>query len=80
MVSCGDFSGGGLILYELEIILEVEAGDCVIFQDAIIHHSNEAAVGNRCSVVTFSQENVYNYWNKKYNMELKRKLLNNKKK
>ena len=44
MVSCGDFERGGLILYELEIILEVEAGDFVIFQDAIIHHSNDKAV------------------------------------
>jgi len=75
MVSCGDFKKGGLILYELEIILEVEAGDFVIFQDAIIHHSNEKGVGNRCSVVAFSQENVYSYWNRKYKMELRRKEL-----
>jgi len=78
MVSCGDFERGGLILYELEIIVEVEPGDCVIFQDAIIHHSNEEAVGNRCSVVAFSQENVYSYWNRKYNMELRRKGRGNK--
>ena len=78
MVSCGDFEKGGLILYELEIILEVEAGDFVIFQDAIIHLSNEKAVGNRCSVVAFSQENVYSYWNRKYNMELRRKGRGNK--
>ena len=73
LVSCGDYTGGELILYDLEIILELNAGDMILFPDAVIHHSNNAAEGNRCSVVAFTQENVYNYWNREYNMMLRRK-------
>ena len=73
LISCGDYRGGGLILWELEIILETEPGDVVIFQDAVISHSNEEAQGNRSSVVCFTQENVYSYWNREYNMKLRRK-------
>ena len=73
LVSCGDYTGGELILYDLEIILELNAGDMILFPDAVIHHNNNAAEGNRCSVVAFTQENVYNYWNREYNMILRRK-------
>src|SRR4030095_16388782 len=38
LVSCGNFTGGELILYELETILELKAGDMIFFPDAIIHH------------------------------------------
>ena len=79
LVSCGDYRGGGLILWELEIILETEPGDVVIFQDAVISHSNEEAEGNRSSVVCFTQENVYSYWNRRYNMKLRRKERKKKK-
>jgi len=73
LISCGDYTGGGLILWELEVILETVPGDIIIFQDAVINHSNEKAKGNRSSVVFFTQENVYSYWNRKYNMKLRRK-------
>jgi hypothetical protein len=73
LISCGDYRQGGLILWELEIVLEMEAGDVVIFPDAVITHSNEKAKGVRSSVVCFTQENVYSYWNRKYNMRLRRK-------
>ena len=53
--------------------METEPGDVVIFQDAVISHSNEEAQGNRSSVVCFTQENVYSYWNREYNMKLRRK-------
>jgi len=73
LISCGNYRGGGLILWDLEIVLELEPGDIVIFPDALITHSNEKAKGSRSSMVCFTQENVYSYWNRKYNMELKRK-------
>ena len=73
LISCGDYRRGGLILWELEIILEMESGDIVMFPDALITHSNEEAKGVRSSVVCFTQENVYSYWNRKYNMKLRRK-------
>ena len=80
LISCGDYRrGGGLILWELEIILEIEPGDVVIFADALITHSNEKAKGVRSSVVCFTQENIYSYWNRKYNMRLRRKERKKKK-
>src|SRR5271169_1982998 len=79
LISCGDYQRGGLILWELEIVLEMEPGDVVIFPDAVITHSNEQAKGTRSSVVCFTQENVYSYWNRKYNMRLRRKERKKKK-
>jgi hypothetical protein len=73
LISTGDYSRGGLILWDLEIILETEPGDVVIFQDAVIRHSNEKAEGNRSSVVCFTQENVYSYWNRQFGLRLRRK-------
>jgi len=73
LISCGDYRRGGLILWELEIVIETEPGDVIIFPDAVITHSNEKARGIRSSVVCFTQENVYNYWNRRYNMKLRRK-------
>lgn len=73
LISCGNYRKGGLILYELEIVLELHPGDIVIFPDALINHNNEEVEGERCSVVAFTQENVYNYWAKKYNLTLRRK-------
>ena len=54
-------------------MLETETGDIVIFPDAVVTHSNEKTKGTRSSVVCFTQENVYSYWNRKYNMTLRRK-------
>ena len=79
LISCGDYQQGGLILWELEIVLEMEPGDVMIFPDAVITHSNEKAKGARSSVVCFTQENVYSYWNRKYNMKLRRKERKKKK-
>ena len=79
LISCGDYQRGGLILWELEIILEMQPGDVVIFPDAVITHSNERAKGTRSSVVCFTQENVYSYWNREYNMKLRRKERKKKK-
>ena len=74
IVSCGDFNGGALILYELQMIVEMAPGDIVLIPDSIITHSNEIAQGNRISVVTFTQENVYDYWHRKYNLTLRRQF------
>lgn len=71
IVSCGDFTGGALILYELECVLEMETGDMVLFPDSLINHSNEEAHGHRKSIVAFTQENVFYYWRRKFNMRLR---------
>jgi len=73
LISCGDYRKGGLILWELEMVIETEPGDVIIFPDAVITHSNEEARGVRSSMVCFTQENIYSYWNRTYNMKLRRK-------
>ena len=72
VISCGDYTGGGLILPDLKLILEMQSGDMVLFPDSLLTHSNEAARGERCSLVAFTQENVYDYWHREFNMKLKR--------
>jgi hypothetical protein len=74
ILSCGEFTGGALILYELGIIVELAPGDLVLFPDSLITHANEKAQGNRISIVTFTQENVYDYWHRKYNLKLRRQF------
>jgi hypothetical protein len=71
--SCGDFEGGALILYELGIVVEMGPGDMVMFPDCVVTHSNESAKGHRISIITFTQENVYDYWHRTYNLKLRRK-------
>ncbi len=41
LICTGDFTGGGLILYDLEVVVELKPGDMLIFADSVIHHSNE---------------------------------------
>jgi len=72
ILTTGDFTGGALVLYELEIIVEMAPGDLVLFPDCLITHRNEKANGKRISIVTFTQENVYDYWHREYNMKLRR--------
>jgi len=73
IISCGDYSGGALVLFELGIVVEMKAGDIILFPDSLITHCNEKAEGNRISIVSFTQKNVYDYWARKYNMEVKKK-------
>lgn len=80
LIACGHYTGGALILYDLNIIIELEPGDMLIFPDSLIHHSNEPAVGERCSVVAFTQENVYDFWYRNYGMKLRRQTRRSKKK
>lgn len=78
VIAAGEFTGGALVLYELGMIVEMEPGDIVLFPDALITHKNEPAQGHRISVVTFTQENIYDYWHRMYNMKLRRKNRNKK--
>jgi len=60
----GSFSGGALILWELEAVVELKAGDLFYFRDNLINHSNEEAHGRRHSVVAFTDAEVWK-WVKK---------------
>jgi hypothetical protein len=75
LCSTGNYTGGGLILYELKIIIEMNAGDIIIFPDCAITHANELeeVIGERNSVVCFTQENTMDFWAQQFNMELRRK-------
>ena len=79
IVSCGDFTGGALILYELEVIVEMGIGDLLLFPDSLITHANEPAEGNRISIVAFTQENIYDYWHREYNLKLRRQFRKSRK-
>jgi hypothetical protein len=80
VVSCGNYTGGDIILYELGHILEIVPGDLLMFPDSLINHNNEPAVGVRKSVVTFTQENVFDYWHRTYRMVLKKHIASAKRK
>ena len=69
-VSClcpfGDYSGGALILWELKVVIELAPGDLLYFPDSLIHHSNETVIGDRHSVVAFTQQNMFDYWRRAF--------------
>jgi len=67
VVPAGDYKGGALILYDLKMVIELAPGDMFFFPDSLIHHANEATFGNRSSIVAFTQENLFDYWKRKYN-------------
>ena len=66
IVPVGNYSGGALICYELGLIIDLRPGSCFFFPDALITHSNEVTIGERSSIVTFTQENLFDYWRHKY--------------
>lgn len=80
VVSCGDYTDGDMILYELGYILEIVPGDLVMFPDSLIRHNNRPAEGHRKSVVTFTQENVFDFWHREYRMVLKKHIASDKQK
>jgi hypothetical protein len=66
VVPAGNYNGGALILYDLEMIIELGPGDVFMFPDSLIHHANEDVTGERSSVVAFTQENLFDYWRRKF--------------
>ena len=83
VVTAGNYSGGSLILYDLQMVIELLPGDVFLFPDSLIHHANEDVSGERSSIVAFTQENLFHYWRRKYgyvNNKDKRKLSSRSKK
>ena len=83
VVPAGNYTGGALILYDLEMVIELVPGDIFMFPDSLIHHANEDISGERSSIVAFTQENMFHYWKRKYgfiNNKDKRKLKSDSKK
>jgi hypothetical protein len=57
----GIFTGGGLVLWELGVIVELKRGDLFYFMDHLINHSNEKVYGKRNSVVCFTEDKSWSY-------------------
>ena len=66
VVPAGDYTGGGVILYDLKLVVDLRPGEVLFFPDSLIHHANEEVVGDRSSIVAFTQENLFHYWKRKF--------------
>ena len=51
VIPFGKWEGGQLCLYELGLVLDLQAGDFVLFRSDIITHFNLEHTGKRCSIV-----------------------------
>jgi len=83
VVPAGNYTGGSLILYDLQMVIELCPGDIFMFPDSLIHHANEDISGERSSIVAFTQENMFHYWKRRYgfvNHKDKRKSKTNSRK
>ena len=64
-ISClcpfGMFTQGGLILWELNTVIELQRGDLFFFTDHILNHSNEKARGVRHSTVAFMEDRIWTW-------------------
>ena len=65
----GEFRKGGLVLWELNAVVELRRGDLFFFMDHLINHSNEKAYGQRHSVVAFTEDKVWTNIQKKYHFK-----------
>jgi hypothetical protein len=74
IVTVGDYIGGALICHELGLIIDLHPASCFFFSDSLITHSNENVLGKRSSIVAFTQQNMFDYWKRKYH------YINNKEK
>jgi hypothetical protein len=62
----GRFKGGASVLWDIKVVIEVGAGDLLFFPDALIRHSDEEVIGERGSIVAFTQENVLQWWSNNF--------------
>jgi hypothetical protein len=69
----GNFTGGGLILWDLRAVLELKAGDLFLFEDHLLTHSNEPVQGERHSVVAFMHQRVLDWHYKRFEKRDKKK-------
>jgi hypothetical protein len=70
-ISClcpfGDFTDGDIILWEVNLRIELRSGDLLFFPIGAIHHSNQKiTIGVRYSLVIFTLMNIFHYWQRKY--------------
>ena len=51
------------------LIVEMNAGDILMFSDSIIYHSDEPIQGQRNSVVCCTSKSMYDYWHQMFGDE-----------
>jgi hypothetical protein len=54
--------------------LELQAGDLFLFEDHLLTHSNEEAVGERHSLVAFMHQSVLDWYNEQFSKKNVRKI------
>ena len=62
----GKFTDGGLVLWELNAVVELQRGDLFFFIDHLLNHSNEKVKGVRHSVVAFMEDRVWTWMQETY--------------
>ena len=65
-ISClypfGNFTGGELVLWELERCIPLKSGDAFLFPAHLITHSNLSVQGERHSMVAYTKEDIISYY------------------
>ena len=65
-ISClypfGNFTGGELVLWELERRIPLKSGDAFLFPAHLITHSNLSVQGERHSMVAYTKEDIISYY------------------
>ena len=57
----GEFEGGGLVMFEQGLVLELRAGDIAVFRSAETTHFNMEYSGQRASLV-LQTDSAFNKW------------------
>ena len=73
VVALGNFTGGHLILWELEAIVELKQGDVLIFPAHLITHLNTLTEGIRHFLVVYTRQETMKHDESVPNYESKRK-------
>src|SRR5580692_9680138 len=75
VVPWGEYKGGGLILWQLKIVMELEPGDAFFFMGSLIAHNVGEIEGVRNSIDLFCHTNVLS-WKDKCDEERRGERLN----
>lgn len=66
LCALGDYVGGDLIIWELQVIVELRPGDLFIFPDHLFNHSNTEVHGVRHSLVAFTRQEMIDWQKRTY--------------
>ena len=61
VVPWGEYNGGGLVLWQLEMVMELEPGDAFLFMGSLIAHNVGEIEGVRNSIDLFCHKNVLSW-------------------